>query len=346
MEHFDPLFVPLGACPESLTPKLAYPSVTIVFIILGCTSAIFAILTAAKYNSVMVYDRPERKPAISNTWWILYYIGITVRAVIDGTKYALTDQKHETTESLVLIVISLLLYGVCTLMISFALQHQKEFRSKFAFSSSLSRSSTSKASFPTTSRIESSAAINRDSPKTGMCHNLKEKILSVRSIFVILFLIYCGAEYSMFIYREPGDQPYYIFFLVAFGIQRVPVIILVAFIIFSFPENKIEGPLISSRVILLIATILDTVNNLPVTLWAEIIEDPECLFGAISIVDIIHIVFWFAQVLFFLFLRAEFVRNKEQFLYNTVQTRKEYEQYGIDWRHFNDATPSLDSSNN
>jgi len=139
------------------------------------------------------------------------------------------------------------------------------------------------------------------------------------------------------------ERPYFIFFLVAFALQRLPVLILALIIVFDFPKNQIEGPKNSSRAILLIAALLDTINNIPVTLWADIINDRNCVFHVLGKVDIIHILFCIAQILFFLFLREEFLRNKEQFLYNTVQTRKEYQQFGIDWRHFNDA-PKMEPS--
>jgi len=284
----------------------------------------------------MVFNRPERKPAISNTWWILYFISITLRAVVDAIKFAIIDTLN-FPQSLALIILSLLLYGVCTLFISFALYHQKQYRSKFGYS----HLQTTGSSLFNSSIDSSSAVININSKEDS--ETFKDKLYSVRTVFVIFFLIYLGSLYGLFGTPREQESGYFIFFLVVFAVQRLPVLIIAFIIVFSTPENKIEGPTRSSRFILFIGAILDTINNIPVTIWAEIIDDEGCIFHIIGKVDIIHILFCLAQLVFFIFLRREFFRNKEQFLYNTVQTRKEYRQYGIDWRHFNEA-PRIETS--
>lgn len=172
----------------------------------------------------------------------------------------------------------------------------------------------------------------------------KDKVLSIRSLFVVLFFVYCGSLAGLFSISPQMEPPYFIFYLVSFGFQRLPVLVLALYIVFDFPKNSIEGPKTSSRVILLIASMLDTINNIPIPLWAVIIKDRFCTFSVLGKIDIIHMMFVVAQILFFVFLREEFIRNKEQFLYNTVQTRKEYQEYGIDWRHFHDAPPKPEQS--
>jgi len=332
MDHFSPNAVLLPACPSSLTEKLNYPSVCMVNAVLGFCSLILAIWTGTKYNSVVVYNwRPQRKPAISNTWWVLYYISITLRCLVDAVKYGIINSLNYPQE-LALIILSLFMNGVCTLFISFALYHQKKYRSTFGYTNPEKPGSSL---FTSSYESSSSPAINISSKDD--IESLKEKLYSLNTIFVILFVVYGGSLYGLFGTPPEQESTYFTFFLVVFSIQRLPVLILAIIIVFHFPERKIEGPKNISRFIMLIASILDTINNIPVTLWAEALHDNTCLFHLFGKVDLIHVIFVLAQILFFIFLRSEFIRNKEQFEYNTVQTKKEYQQYGIDWRHFNDA---------
>jgi len=298
MDHFNPVFVNLSACPHYLISTMEYPSICIIYALLALVSAIFTIWTALRYNSVMVYNRPERKPSISNTWWVWYFLGITVRSIVESIKFAIID--IDPIISVVLIIESLVMYGVCTLMISYALQHQKQYRSKFAHNPAPSNEGGGSTMF-NASISDSSTAINIAIKN----ETLKDKILSVRALYFAFFLVYCGGIFAVWDSKTGLDESRsFIFFLVAFGIQRLPVLILALYISFDFPESKVEGPQNSSRIILFIAAILDTINNIPVTLWAEIISDSTCLFGDFSRVDIIHMLFFFAQnIILYIFKR-------------------------------------------
>jgi len=142
--------------------------------------------------------------------------------------------------------------------------------------------------------------------------------------------------YAVFAAKSDDDERiFFIVFMITYGLQRLPIVILAIWIVFNMPRTVIEGPSPSSKLILLFASILDLVNNLPVTVWASIINNDTCPLYILSYADVVHLLFCIAQVLFFVFLRAEFMRNKEQFVYTTVQTHKDYEQFGFDWRQFN-----------
>ena len=67
------------ACPSSLTEYLPYPSVVFVFFILMVVNLIFALVCFLKYNSIELYSKSVRSSKISNSAWILYFVGIAIR---------------------------------------------------------------------------------------------------------------------------------------------------------------------------------------------------------------------------------------------------------------------------
>jgi len=204
----------------------------------------------------------------------------------------------------------------------------------------------SSTSFPQTTALEYGSSVN-DNPHfyTPMCTTLREKVLGPETPFIGLFLIYALAMYAVFAAKSDDDERiFFIVFMITYGLQRLPIVILAIWIVFNMPRTVIEGPSPSSKLILLFASILDLVNNLPVTVWASIINNDTCPLYILSYADVVHLLFCIAQVLFFVFLRAEFMRNKEQFVYTTVQTHKDYEHHGFDWRVFNNAEINARSS--
>lgn len=70
------------ACPSDLTDYLSYPSVVFVFFILMVANLIFALVCFLRYNSIELYSKSVRSSKISNSAWILYFIGIAIRYLI------------------------------------------------------------------------------------------------------------------------------------------------------------------------------------------------------------------------------------------------------------------------
>jgi len=333
MYNFDPSKYPIGSCPHvtKLQEVFKYPSLSITFIIIGLTSLFFAIYTIVKFNTVIVFDKPVRSPPISNNWWIAYFIAIALRvisATTESTTFAL-DGNNETVTT-ALIILSLIMSGLSTFALTLALNHQRKYRSDFG---PADPSRGDSATFPnSTLQYNTALAVNSESERYTSLEAIRDTIVGPVSLFLILLLVY---GLAMYLVLTNSHEIFFISFMIAYGLQRVPVLVLAFWIVFNIPKTPIEGPSLSSKIILLFASVLDLVNNLPVTIWARIIKNDKCTFCILGYVDLIHLLFCVAQVLFFIFLRAEFIRNKEQFVYTTVQTHKDYEQLGFEWKVFN-----------
>ena len=66
-------------CPESLTEYIPYPSLVAVFVLMMAMNLIFALVCFFRYNSVKLYNQNITSAKISNTTWVLYFVGISVR---------------------------------------------------------------------------------------------------------------------------------------------------------------------------------------------------------------------------------------------------------------------------
>jgi undecaprenyl pyrophosphate phosphatase UppP len=118
----------LPACPDSLQIRhyIAYPSAVIVFILIALLSLLFAVLVGFKYNSVKIFNRKIRRENISNTTWIMYYMVVAIRAAFLSVEFA-WDISSEAQQ--IVSVLTLVLHGGVVLMLEFALNHQRRYRS-------------------------------------------------------------------------------------------------------------------------------------------------------------------------------------------------------------------------
>lgn len=95
---------------------------------------------------------------------------------------------------------------------------------------------------------------------------LATALKSVETIFIILCVAVIVVLGVLFVI--PGDVVW-VAYLVAYGIQRLPIIVLLTVILIN--RNETEGPGALSKLIILSAALLALLNDLPVTVWAEVL---------------------------------------------------------------------------
>jgi len=123
-------------------------------------------------------------------------------------------------------------------------------------------------------------------------------------------VLYLTFEYLQIIFSFEVQ----IAFLVVYGIQRIPLIYL-SFAIFFDPN--IVGPTKNSRVLLVIAMLIYLACDIPLEVWAYFLPN-QCVFIIASFVDIINIFHLVALILFFVFLRLEYIRNSQECIWKRV----------------------------
>ena len=63
--------------------------------------------------------------------------------------------------------------------------------------------------------------------------------------------------------------------MVTWGIQRVPVVVLLLLIVSNHKET--EGPSVASKILLVLASLIYLVNDLPISVWAEMVHESAYL---------------------------------------------------------------------
>ena len=340
MEHFDPAVVPLPSCPSddvvgvALSDYLAYPSVSIVYAVVALLSAVFALVALVKYNAVEVYNVKVRKASISNSYWIAYFASVAIRSAVDAAEYALAPRLAAPVLE-ALVVSSLALNVGSLLALALALNHQRRHRSSFAprdterAPSALAGNAAAAA--PRDRAVtEASALLVPAGAGVPLVERVRGAVASVEAVFLVLALAVMAALAVLF---SVGGDAAWVAWLVLYGVQRLPIVVLLTIILINRNESEGPGPL--NKLIVLSAALLALVNDLPVTVWAEILAAsrdsvPRCVFVVASWVDAVHLAYALGQILFFLFLKREFDRNKEECIWRIVSEQREQ----FDFRDF------------
>jgi len=370
MNRFNPYTANVPICPDAydseLVDVLKFPSIVITYITLGALCLIFAVLTAVRYNSVTVFEMKVQQPSISNTMWILYFVSLFLRAGTDATRFALYDPNGKAIKDTVLVVISLVLTGLTTLFLSFALNHQRRHRSSFAHTdpdapkmsnnstpfqrptlprvknpslnaSKISTGILKSAAFTTSQTDESKATEARGEEQQLLSINdpqlpedsAAEHFGGLETPMVIFFLLYCLGIYAEFtMSKSQYENIFWGLFLGFLILQRIPVFLTLLAIIIV--HKKTVTPTLTAKFVLTVAILVYLVNDVPITLWAQSIDRSGCIFRYMSGLDLIHALNVISQILVFVFLRMEYHRNTEDCKWRIVSQRGN----GFDFRDF------------
>jgi|ERR1712137_784686 len=296
-------------CPEDLTQYIQYPSIVAVFLFMMFLNIIFAVICYFRYNSVKLYNQNIKSSKISNNMWVLYFLGIAVSDLFVTIQYALNID-FDSTLSSVFLGINFFLKGLITLLLTFALHHQFKYRC-----------GSTQEEFPITTTLPESQSLQglQNSSRVLM---ISEKFQSFKGTidkwqisYFLLLVAYMICLVALF--ASNYDDIAEMFFLIIFFIQQVPTIILILFIVLrTYPDNQ-TGPLLKSKILLMVAALVGLPSELPLNMWALILPE-GCVFYIASWVDLIHLVYSSAVVFFFFFIRSEYLRNMKEYHWNTV----------------------------
>jgi len=134
--------------------------------------------------------------------WILYYCALSFRGTCNAIRYAL-EQRHEESLDSVFFLSSLILHGITAFSLCLALNHQRKYRSSLPPSSA-------------------TPPPKENDPILAKYARFKNTISGSETFFFVLFVIYL-----IFLYLQvmkTDNTTYDILFLVAFGIQRIPIV--------------------------------------------------------------------------------------------------------------------------
>jgi len=294
-------------CPtNSTTPKplrdIGYPTSAIIFVVFAVTALVFAIIIAFKYNSVKVFNRKIRTQNISNTLWIVYYLTIGLRASSGAVLYGLYPPDEGWLVHGIFFIAGIILSAINAFTLCLSLNHQRRYRS----------------SAPPNPAPQSGGSLKEGDPLLGKSDLLRRSISPAEILFFILFAANLALFYAALKNQGNGHvgSLLVLIFIGSFIVERLPVIVLVLIIVIH--RNGNEGPTRQSKVYLFLAAILHLSSDLPTFFWAQVLPAGCIIAESISYIDILTIVNYLALILFFLFLRSEYLRNMEECIWTTV----------------------------
>eukprot|EP01091_Cochliopodium_minus_P008771 TRINITY_DN2044_c0_g1_i1.p1 TRINITY_DN2044_c0_g1~~TRINITY_DN2044_c0_g1_i1.p1 ORF type:complete len:347 (-),score=42.74 TRINITY_DN2044_c0_g1_i1:136-1176(-) len=321
-------------CPSNLSLKfyhyIANPSTFFSLCLLMFASLIFGLITLINYNKVKVFDTSIRTPNISNNLWIFYFFTIFIRAVVGCFRYSfkILQQPEEDASKIVLGVI-LGLHGIASFALALAFYHQHRYRSSGA-----------------THKFQHENNILQ----TENAMYSKKIVTLVEVLLSVLFILYLVAEALILLNRD--SDIFYFVFIGVFALQRLPIIGLMLVIIFYTAsshhekndklrnekknllgsENLImeeteetdnqlpnmdDGPNGRAKFFLICATVFNVCGDLPLEVWSDFLP-AGCPMKILSYVDLFLLFYVLSLLFFFLFLRAEYERKKEECMWQFV----------------------------
>jgi len=305
-------------CPSHNTPQaladVGYPTTAIIFVVFAATSLVFAITIAFKYNSVKVFNKKIRTQNISNTMWIIYYLTVGLRACVGAVLYGLNDPDGQPEVHHALFYTTLALSALNAFALCLSLNHQKRYRS-----------SAPPAPAPQVAGATNTTASKESDPLLFSPDVIRRYISPAEVLFFMCFVVNLV---FLFVAAKEGHSIFVIVYVGTYVLQRVPVVVL-AFIIIAH-RNGNEGPTRRSKVYLFFATAFHTSSDLPIFFWNEIYPAGCILFSSLSFIDVLTIASFVALILFFLFLRSEYLRNMEECIWTTVSQIQD----ALDFRRF------------
>lgn len=279
---------------------IGYPTTAIIFVVFAVTSLVFAIIIAFKYNSVKVFNRKIRTQNISNTMWIVYYLTMGLRASAAAVLYGVPDDNKFLHGFF--FISGLILSAINAFTLCLSLNHQRRYRS----------------SAPPPPPQGAAGSLKEGDPLLGKSDLLKKSISPAEVIFFILFAANLSLFYAAL--RSQNNQKLesllVLIFVGSYVAERFPVLILVMIIVAH--RNGNEGPTRQSKVYLFLAATLHLSSDLPIFFWDQVLPAGCIIVSSLSYIDILTIVNFLALILFFLFLRSEYLRNMEECIWTTV----------------------------
>jgi hypothetical protein len=174
-------------------------------------------------------------------------------------------------------------------------------------------------------QVEQQGLINsNDKPKVSTARRVSYSIFNF--IFAWEFIsIFCLFLFFLATYLRASNlggnaEAYKWFQFSVVILQRVPIVIIALQILFSKKSITASGgPTIPTRILLVLALLLNIPNDMSMTYWHMFLRSTSCVFYIASIYDFILLLYLISLVIWFLFMRAEYVRNQEDTMFTAVR---------------------------
>ena len=291
---------------------VSYSTTSVLSGIIMALGFMWSMTILCRLNSVVFDDTGNRKriiqtSRISNTFWIIYFLHVFLETSLSALRYRLSAADPRLRAYLLLM--SLMLHGLAVMFLTLALDHQRRYRS-----------------------ADGTATVEYLwDDVSGKYRKIMKSLTSTQSVLVVLLLLY---ESSTFLSSNEDlynkKWSYWLYFSMTV-LQLCPTVYNIKAICWK-DDQQSGGPIESSRVILCVGFLFGLAGHLPISFWNHFVwpSSRDKCFGPYSPFDFVLIgkIWWL--VLVFMFVRREYIRNKEQELYDFHQECQD----SVDFRRY------------
>jgi len=300
--------LPIANCSYApLKDFLNYSTTTLFHFSLALLTITLSIITLIFFNSVKIKHSEINKRIstgnISNNTWVLFYFFVALRALCEGLRLGLEIHLDKYL-SVGLYCLVNILQGALILSLTLSLDYQRRYRFTVTLPSR-PNSRRGSAHSGTHLSINNIKANTEKSPLLKKFEEIKKNVFQSELIVFIIFMLLCWTFFYLFMAQAQVDIFYYIF-LSFFGIQRIPIFILLYIIVFTI-DNGISK---WCKTLLCFGIILNIIVDMPLTIWNILFDQTTCfIFDTFSIVDLTLVLYLLSTILLFIFMVLEFKRN-------------------------------------
>ncbi|EFC39080.1 predicted protein [Naegleria gruberi] len=336
----------LPACPDSLyrnknTNQLELivqsPSTFSLFIVIAFSSLLFASIVFSSFNSVFLphIRKRIRTSSISNNLWIVYFVFVGLRAVLNAVHFGKPTSLRKDSKFLyAMTIVGMILHSLTAYFLTLALNYQRKHRSGFSVEATGNSrlSSFHQQIYEDREEEKLQSTFQR---RTAWIRKIVVKgfwvIFSFESLATICFTFSLIAIFLRALNANSAQsgELYRWIQLGAMLFQRIPIIIICFLIIMSgffsifkkksSQDHRTGGPTIFTRILIFVALLLNIPNDLPLSYWNYFLyglrEDrivPGCMFYFASIFDAVLLLFFFSLVLWLFVMIIEFRRYRKE----------------------------------
>ncbi|KAG2374965.1 hypothetical protein C9374_010339 [Naegleria lovaniensis] len=327
------------------------PSTFSMYIVIAVMSLLFASIVFSSYNSVFLphVKKRIRTSSISNTLWIVYFLLVALRAVLNAVHFGKpTELKRDNRFLYGMTICGMLMHSLSALFLTLSLNYQRKHRSGFALKDKSYRAMLHLQIAEEREEERMKSTFQRNTTfirKYGA--SIFWTIFSFEA-FATLCFVFSVIAILLRALHSNNLQNVEIYKWLQFSailFQRVPIAIISILIIFnglftklfkkknrmSTPYSTLTtsseltstnhtngGPTILTRLLILMALLLNIPNDIPLSYWNYFIYGsslenfPRCLFHFASIFDCILLLFFFSLVLWLFVMIIEFRRYRKE----------------------------------
>lgn len=279
-------------------------------------AVVFATITYWKYNYVLVIHRFVHTSTISNTPWISFFIVAAMQYIIRLVRIVAGSPRG--TLDVGLFYSQLFAQGSMTLLLCIAMDYQRRYRSSappmLPAGFVLPRG---REAIPQETKSLLNISGDIDGGSLAKAAGKKGGLRTIASLAMAYYIVMIAV---IIIGEQPHDNSRTDLIL-KWGFRSViwsmqlAVLVLGALIVCNDDE---DGPSKRSKVLLSIATVVYvTCHVLPNGDWQHTLPK-GCVYLCFGWTDILDLLIVISLILLFLFMRGEFLRNKETCIYSTV----------------------------